>query len=103
MTPETYSFSSRFTLNSIQANTEETNRNHNSLTPDVTNIFFTHGEIDPWRPMGVQSNVNADTPVVILANHAHCQDLSSISERDSAEMRATKLAVTANVRKWLGM
>lgn len=53
--------------------------------------------------MGVQSNVNADTPVVILANHAHCQDLSSISERDSAEMRATKLAVTANVRKWLGM
>lgn len=69
----------------------------------MTNVFFTHGEVDPWRPMGVQEDVNSETPVVILEGHAHCQDLQSISSTDSLLMRTTKEQITANVRKWLGM
>lgn len=53
--------------------------------------------------MGVQTDVNADSPVVILEGHAHCQDLSSISSRDSEQMKNTKLRVTQKVRQWLGM
>lgn len=80
-----------------------TNNRHNGFAPDVTNVFFTHGEFDPWRPMGVQDPLNENTPTVILAGHAHCQDLYSISSTDTEQMRNTKLQVTSYVRQWLGM
>lgn len=80
-----------------------TNNRHNGFVPVVNNVFFTHGEHDPWRPMGVQEPLNDNTPTVILQGHAHCQDLNSISAVDSEQMRQTKLHVTASVRKWLGM
>lgn len=93
----------RFTLAKIAEKIEKTNLKHNGFSPKLTNVFFTHGELDPWRPMGVQENVNSDTPVVILEGHAHCQDLGSISARDSSQMKSTKERITANVRKWLGI
>lgn len=70
---------------------------------DVTNVFFTHGEHDPWRPMGVQDPLNENTPAVVLLGHAHCQDLYSISDSDTEQMKNTKIQVTAAVRKWLNM
>lgn len=97
------SLPSSFDLASIQANVLATNNMHNGFVPNVSNVFFTHGEFDPWRPMGVQEPLNEDTPTVILKGHAHCQDLSSLSENDSEQMRETKLLVTSYVRKWLGM
>lgn len=93
----------RFTQEIIEQKIAQTNVNHLGFETQVTNVFFTHGEIDPWRPMGVQTDVNADSPVVILEGHAHCQDLASIQLGDSQQMRATKEAVTARVREWLGM
>lgn len=96
-------FYSRFDLEKIQANVLATNNRHNGFVPDVTNVFFTHGEFDPWRPMGVQEPLNENTPTVILQGHAHCQDLYSISIDDSEQMRSTKLLVTSYVRKWLNL
>lgn len=92
-----------FTMESMEANMVATNNRHKSFTPAVTNVFFTHGEYDPWRPMGVQVALNEDTPTVILQGYAHCQDLSSISDRDSEQMLNTKLQIKSYVRKWLGM
>lgn len=73
------------------------------MTPTATNVFYTHGSVDPWRPMGVQKDVSESSPVVILEGYSHCADLYSISASDSAQMRATKERVTASVRQWLGL
>lgn len=73
------------------------------MTPLNTNTIYTHGSIDPWRPMGVQTDVNADSPVVILEGYSHCADLYSISASDSQQMRETKERVTSLVRQWLGL
>lgn len=93
----------RFTLESIRENILATNNRHNGFVPEVENVFFTHGEHDPWRPMGVQEDLKESAPAVVLRGHAHCQDLNSISDSDTEQMRNTKLQVTAAVRKWLNM
>lgn len=87
----------------MQTVVDETNRKHLGLNTAVTNVFFTHGELDPWREMGLQVKNNDASPVVILEGHAHCQDLSSISANDSEQMRNTKLQVKALVRQWLNL
>lgn len=45
---------------------ELTNLNKNGTEPDVQNVFFTHGEHDPWRVVGVQPEFNEISPVVVL-------------------------------------
>lgn len=34
--------------------------------PNVRNVYTTHGQVDPWRPMGVENNINDFSPTVIL-------------------------------------
>lgn len=34
--------------------------------PSVSNVIFTHGQLDPWRAMGVQTDVSRTAPVIII-------------------------------------
>lgn len=36
------------------------------MNPEVTNVFFTQGQLDPWRPMGLQEDLNSQSPVVVI-------------------------------------
>lgn len=36
------------------------------MNPAVTNVFFTQGQLDPWRPMGLQEDLNAQSPTVVI-------------------------------------
>lgn len=93
----------RFPQSSIEASIAQTNAKHLGKGTTVSNVFFTHGELDPSRPMGVQTEVNSESPVVVLEGYAHGKDLNSIRAADSAQLRAAKEQVTALVRKWLNM
>jgi Serine carboxypeptidase S28 len=39
---------------------------YGALAPNVRNVYSTHGQLDPWRPMGVQEDINEASPTVIL-------------------------------------
>lgn len=67
------------------------------MLPEVENIYMTHGEYDPWRPMGWGASEGA----TIIPRASHCADMDSISFRDSPEMRASKERLAALVRQWL--
>uniref|UniRef100_A0A1L8DPD6 Putative thymus-specific serine protease n=1 Tax=Nyssomyia neivai TaxID=330878 RepID=A0A1L8DPD6_9DIPT len=86
---------------SINYNIYVTNLNNNGMHPVITNVYSTHGQLDPWRPMGVQQNVNSFAPVAVIPGASHCMDLYSISADDSPEMLASKQRTTALVRQWL--
>jgi Serine carboxypeptidase S28 len=55
-----------FTPEIVQRNVERTNVIYGSKTPNVRNVYSTHGQFDPWRPMGVQEDINEWSPTVIL-------------------------------------
>ncbi|XP_055693685.1 putative serine protease K12H4.7 [Lutzomyia longipalpis] len=86
---------------SINYNIYVTNLDHNGMYPIITNVYSTHGQLDPWRPMGVQTNVNSFAPVVVIPGASHCMDLYSISPSDTPEMLASKQRTTSLVRQWL--
>lgn len=94
-------FSKRFDGRSIETAVSRTNVVFGGLSPNIRNVYFTHGQLDPWRAMGVQTDVNESSPVDVIPLASHCNDMGSISERDSDEMRAVKNRIRELVRQWL--
>ncbi|XP_030374113.1 putative serine protease F56F10.1 [Scaptodrosophila lebanonensis] len=90
-------FSTNYTAVQIQANVNQTNEEFGGLSPDVTNVYFTQGGLDPWHTVGAGVKQNA----TIIPYASHCSDFGSISDSDSPEMRASKLRLALLVRKWL--
>lgn len=74
---------------------------YGALNPSTTNVFSTHGEIDPWRPMGVQEDINDSSPTFIMARQAHCSNLNSIRDTDSPDVLESKQRIAELVRMWL--
>ncbi|XP_055594741.1 putative serine protease K12H4.7 [Uranotaenia lowii] len=90
-----------FTESRMESNIDRTNAIYGDMNPAVTNVFFTQGQLDPWRPMGLQEDLNEDSPTVVIPLASHCADFGSISEYDSPEMRATKERVFELAKQWL--
>ncbi|KAL5290289.1 hypothetical protein ACFFRR_009935 [Megaselia abdita] len=90
-------YSEYFTKNTIYENIAATNEFFGALNPGTDNVYFTHGQLDPWRAMGLQEEGKA----TVIPEHAHCMDFGSISDSDTAEMKASKVKVAELVRTWL--
>jgi hypothetical protein len=50
----------------VQGNVDRTNVIYGALDPSVRNVYSTHGQLDPWRAMGAQEDINEFSPTVIL-------------------------------------
>lgn len=55
-----------FSNTTVYKNSERLNVEHGGLNPDVTNVVFTHGSRNPVRGIGVQSDLNKNSPVFII-------------------------------------
>ncbi|XP_055530179.1 thymus-specific serine protease [Wyeomyia smithii] len=92
-----------FNTMQLESNVARTNTVYGHMNPAVTNVFFTHGQLDPWRPMGIQEDLNEHSPAVVIPLASHCADLGSISEYDSPEMRAAKERIFELIKMWLSV
>ncbi|EDW96026.2 uncharacterized protein Dyak_GE25602 [Drosophila yakuba] len=64
---------------------------------NLSNVYMTHGALDPWNPMGH----GVEQGATLIANASHCADFGSIKSTDSEEMRASKEKLAGLVRQWL--
>lgn len=71
------------------------------LTPNVTRVVFTSGSRDPWRYLGIQEELNEESPVIVIEGASHANDVLSISERDSDALRAAKERVSDILSEWI--
>lgn len=85
----------------LHVNMARTNAIYGHMNPEVTNVFFTQGQLDPWRAVGLQKDLNDRSPAVVIPLASHCADLNSISAADSTEMRAAKERISELVQLWL--
>uniref|UniRef100_A0A1A9X1K7 Serine protease K12H4.7 n=1 Tax=Glossina brevipalpis TaxID=37001 RepID=A0A1A9X1K7_9MUSC len=90
-------YSPTFTNKFIHQQIEKTNEFFDGLELKVDNVYMTHGQLDPWRAMGLQEG----NQTTIIPMHAHCKDLGSITENDTPEMRASKEKISQLVKQWL--
>ncbi|XP_017085009.2 putative serine protease K12H4.7 [Drosophila eugracilis] len=86
-------YSNEFITNQVSI----TNQYFGGLSPGVENVYLTHGQLDPWRAMGIQDTDQA----TIIPEYAHCKDFNSISSSDTAEMKASKERIAELVREWV--
>lgn len=50
----------------MQVNVERKNVKYGGMNPAVTNVYFTQGAIDPWRTMGIQTDLNDRSPADVI-------------------------------------
>lgn len=122
-------YNNTFTATHIDDNIDRINIIYGGMNPAVTNVFFTQGQLDPWRPMGIQGNFSDAAPGVVISSNikillelsaiyfltiklylssflavaSHTQDLYSMSPNDHPDMTAAKEQITELVREWLGL
>lgn len=94
-------FDFRFEIETIEENTKTTNRNFGGINNEITNLYLTHGQFDPWRPLGILKSANKLSFATVIPGYSHCPDLLSISSTDSDEMNASKMKIVELVRSWI--
>lgn len=96
-------FYQRFEAERIYENVDFTNMLYGAMEPATNNVYSTHGQIDPWSPMGVHEDINEFSPTVILPLESHCADLYSIRDTDSPEMLESKNRIFELSKIWLNL
>lgn len=94
-------FGSAFSNYTAHQTSDRLNVAHGALQPAVTNVVFTHGELDPWRTIGVLDDLNESSPAIIIPDASQAQDLSALSENDSQELQDAKLRIVSVIQYWI--
>ena len=55
-----------FDLDYIEKLVRETNDYYGSTDLDVKNVVFVHGSIDPWHAMGRLTDLNKESPAIMI-------------------------------------
>ena len=74
-----------------------------ALDPDLTNVVFVHGTIDPWSAMGRTEPWPNDTvDVLIVKDGSHCQNMYPKIEDTwpNPTMAAAKSRIRARLAEW---
>lgn len=96
-----FDFLCRFNHSIVEENIRRTNVIYGGYNIAITNAYFSHGELDPWHPMGILEDLNKLSPAFIIPRSAHVPDHRSISINDSIEMRESKERIRELIRGWL--
>ena len=92
----------RFNLTTIANNVARTNIRYGGFHLELSNVYFTHGDLDPWHPTGILEDLNESSPVVVYPYAAHVSDLGMITTSDSEEQQASKNRIRELVHQWVG-
>ena len=96
-------FGPKFTKEYITQQIEKTNSNFGGKEPNVTNVVFINGSMDPWSPRGrTEPMTNEGVEVIVIEGASHCQD-SSMNHGDWPEMQNAKTKIKNSLAKWISM
>ncbi|CRK86495.1 CLUMA_CG000124, isoform A [Clunio marinus] len=86
----------------IRRQIELTNIMYGGTQPNVSNVYFTNGELDPERFLGVLRDLNPTSPATVIPGVGAHADTGSIDlENDSFFLTHSKLRVGNLIREWL--
>lgn len=92
-----------FNQENLDANVDRFNTAFGALNPEgVTNTIFVHGELDPWRSIGRQTDLNPSSPAIVIRGASQANDLGPIDEdEDSPELLEAKRTISAIITEWV--
>jgi len=90
-----------FTHERMAAEMAATNAEYGGFTPDVRDVVFVHGSIDPWHAMGVLEDLSEAAPAIFIPGTSHCADMYDDKETDPPELREAREQVAELVAQWV--
>jgi len=94
-------FGAQFTHQMMQNSIAASNIEYGGFTPDVNNVVFVHGSIDPWHAMGVLEDLHEGAPSIYISGTSHCADMYADSPSDPEELTAARLRIGTLVNGWV--
>lgn len=92
----------RFSQQAVDDNIARFNSAYGELNPGVTNVIFVHGELDPYRTLGVQTALGPSSPAFVIRGASQGNDLAPIDEEvDTPQLVDIKRAVSEIIRDWV--
>ncbi|XP_059468326.1 putative serine protease K12H4.7 [Neocloeon triangulifer] len=90
-----------FTQEVSQSGVDRSNLEYGGLNPEITRVIYTHGSLDPWHALGRETDLNPDSPVIMIDGHSHCRDLGSSRLDDEPVLLNARQRVIDIIATWL--
>ncbi|CAG2056388.1 unnamed protein product [Timema podura] len=94
-------FGEKFNKHLLEAGVSHTNMMYGALRPQVSNVVFVHGTVDPWNYLGVRESRNLGVHTVMIQGTSHCADFNDETPLDSAELLEARQKIKQLVGQWL--
>ncbi|XP_053994684.1 putative serine protease K12H4.7 [Hylaeus volcanicus] len=91
-------YGSYYNKNFLNQRIRRTNIMYGGLKPDLRNVIFTNGDVDPWHALSVLRDLNKFSPAILIKGSSHCQDLYTDSDTSNKNL----VNARENVRKLIG-
>ncbi|XP_001608051.1 putative serine protease K12H4.7 isoform X2 [Nasonia vitripennis] len=85
----------------LDSGISRTNIMYGGRLPDIKNVIFVNGDVDPWHALSVLKDVNEFSPAILIQGSSHCQDLQADSAGDVPELRTARKKIRNIVSGWL--
>lgn len=87
----------------LDSRVERTNIMYGGELPDLRNVIFTNGDIDPWHALSILENLNAFSPSIFINGSSHCRDLYNNELKDTADLKKARVKVRGIISEWLAL
>merc|ERR1712080_105878 len=94
-------FGPDFTHENMENLIEASNIEYGGITPEVDNVVYVHGTIDPWHAMGVLEDLSESTTAILITGTSHKADMFSDSAGDLPALREARRKIGELVAKWV--
>jgi len=94
-------FGDYFTHEMMQKNVEASNIEYGGITPELHNVVFVHGTVDPWHAMGVLEGAGKDAQSIVITGTSHCADMYGDKDTDSQALKAAREHIGKLVAQWV--
>jgi thymus-specific serine protease len=85
----------------LDSRVRRTNIMYGGQSPDLRNVIFTNGDIDPWHPLSVIKELNASSPAILIKGASHCRDMYSDVDTDPDDLKKARARVRDIIGKWI--
>lgn len=96
------SYGAEFDEKRIDEGIERSNDMYGGLKPNVTNVVFVNGDLDPYHKLSVLEDVSYNAPAKIIPLSSHCRDLFSDKSNDPEELKEARKYIKYLIKKWIG-
>nr|XP_033330196.1 putative serine protease K12H4.7 [Megalopta genalis] len=92
-----YYFDSKY----LDSRVRRTHIMYGGMRPDLRNVIFTNGDVDPWHVLSVLEDLNEFSPAILINGSSHCRDLQNNDAADVPGLVQARAKVREIIGSWI--